>query len=510
LLDRGWRPALRERLRAEERRLCLRRERVPWTNWGGTAACTAAVSWLPETTEDVVAIVRECRARGGSLRMVASGFSWPRLVPTDDTLVFTERLDSLALDTTDPTRPLLVAGAGATNRQINTFLAPHGLALPWNVVLETVRIGGTVSTGTHGSGRDTATMGDLLEAVELVDATGALRRFTPADGDVFDALRLSFGSFGVVTRVWLRLRPMTAMRQVDRKVPLDEALAKLEAYTREHDAVELYWFPFTDWVWLRTLDQTDAAVTHRPLSSWAVKAQHYVQMWGLRQGTRLCARRWPRGLPAWIRFSTRWLRFGEAVVPLPDAVHYRQWIESMRVGCVEAAVPMAPGFEGARLAFAQLRARTEAWAARGQYPMNLAVNVRFIGESRALLSPAFGEPLTMWIEALCQGRSEGWEAFSGELLADWLSLPGALPHWAKELAQLPGGLPRLRDLAGPRLGRFVAARQRAGVDPEGMFLNPLLRTLLKPARACGAADRPFGMAEQYSSDHPDGPGAQAR
>ena len=106
---------------------------------------------------------------------------------------------------------------------------------------------------------------------------------------------------------------------------------------------------------MRTLDHTDAAITHRPLSSWAVKAQHYVQMWGLRQGTRCFARLWPKGLPRWIRFSTVWLRFGEAVVPLPDAQHYRQWIESMRVGCVEASVPMGPGFEGARVAFAQLR-----------------------------------------------------------------------------------------------------------------------------------------------------------
>jgi hypothetical protein len=272
---------------------------------------------------------------------------------------------------------------------------------------------------------------------------------------------------------------MVSMRQVDRKIPLDEALAGLEAYTREHEAVELYWFPFTDWVWLRTIDRTDAAVTHRPLSSWAVKGQPYVQMWGLRQGTRLFARLWPGGLPLWIRFSTLWLRFGEAVVPLPDSVHYRQWIESMRVGCIEAAIPMEPGFEAARAAFAQLRARTDAWAARGRYPLNLTVNVRFIGQSKALLSPAWGEPLTMWIEALCQGRSEGWEAFSGELLDDWLSLPGALPHWAKELDQLPGGIARLREMAAPRLERFVAARRQAEVDPNGMFLNPLLRSLLE-------------------------------
>lgn len=482
LLDAGWRPGLAARLHAAERALCFRREHLPWTNWGGTAACEAALAFLPETTEDVVAIVKEARAAGRRVRVVGSGFSWPRLCPTDDVLVFAERLDRLALDRSDPARPLLVTGPGATNRQIEAFLGAAGLVLPWNVVLETVRIGGTVNTGTHGSGRATATMGDLLEAVELVDADGTLRVFRASDGgDVFAALRLALGSFGVATRFWLRTEPMVAVRQVDRKVPLGDALASLERLVAEHDAVELYWFPFTDWAWLRVVDRTDAPVTHRPLASRVTQLQHLVQMGFLRATMRVVARRFPAWTPATVRLSAAFLTFGERVVPLPDAQHYRQWIEAMRVGCVEAAFPPGEGFADVKAAWSAIERRIEEAAARGSYPLNLTVNLRFVGRSDALLSPAWGHPVTAWIEALCAERSPGWDAFGAALLGDWLALPDALPHWAKEFEHVAGATALLRSRYGERLDRFVAARAAAGVDPDGTFVNDLVGRLLAEA-----------------------------
>src|SRR5262245_64076025 len=80
----------------------------------------------------------------------------------------------------------------------------------------------------------------------------------------------------------------------------------------------------------------------------------------------------------------------------------------------------------------------DEWAARGRYPLNVAVNARFIGSSDALLSPAFGPGVTCYIEALSMEPTEGWTEFSAELAARWLAIPGALPHWAKEFEHVPG------------------------------------------------------------------------
>src|SRR6185436_18692333 len=90
-------------------------------------------------------------------------------------LVFCERLCGVEIDLGDPEQPAAWVECGTTNRQLNSALAAAGFQVPWNVVLETVRVAGIVSVGTHGSGRETATMGDLVLALDVIDATGERR-----------------------------------------------------------------------------------------------------------------------------------------------------------------------------------------------------------------------------------------------------------------------------------------------------------------------------------------------
>ena len=114
---------------------------------------------------------------------------------------------TVTVDVRDPQRPLLIAEAGATNQQMNAVLAQHGLTLPFNVVLESVRIGGLVATGSHGSGWEMPTLSDLVEAIEIVNAAGELicYRAETHGPQVMNAVRVSLGMFGLIYRVHLRV-----------------------------------------------------------------------------------------------------------------------------------------------------------------------------------------------------------------------------------------------------------------------------------------------------------------
>jgi hypothetical protein len=50
-----------------------------------------------------------------------------------------------------------------------------------------------------------------MEAVELVDGLGNCRYFHASDPkigkDLFSSIRLALGTFGVLTRIWLRVQP---------------------------------------------------------------------------------------------------------------------------------------------------------------------------------------------------------------------------------------------------------------------------------------------------------------
>jgi hypothetical protein len=180
------------------------------------------------------------------------------------------------------------------------------------------------------------------------------------------------------------------------------------------------------------------------------------------------------------------MSFRDRVLGQADAQHCRRWLELFRCRCVEVAFKLDGNADRLRQAWAAMQELVDEYAARGLYPLNVAVNARFIGSSDALLSPAFGPGVTCYIEALSAEPTEGWNEFSAELAARWLAIPGALPHWAKEFEHVPGIAGIARERLGERLERFRGALERTGTDPNGMFVNPLLGRLLldgEPASA---------------------------
>jgi hypothetical protein len=479
LLHAGWRPPLKAHLDDQERDALRHREQVPWVNWAGLASCRAQVVCAPTTIDDLIDAVGEAHSSGRRVRVVGSGFSWTALVPSDDTLIFCERLDRIAVDLSDPARPQVWAEAGVTNRQLNRELERHGLCVPWNVVLETVRIAGIASTGTHGTGKVTATVGDLVEALEVVDSHGRLRVLSEetVGGDVMSAVRLGLGLFGVIARVKLRVVPIYRVRQTDQRLPMSSMLGEISELIRAHDSVELYWFPFNRDIWMRTIDRTDAPRTIQGHGFW-FRTLNFLQNGWLVVFSKLFLRFAPGLTPTLLRVGMRMLPFRTRVLNLPESHHYHHWIEMMPCGCLEVGFKADPDCANVRVAWGATQRLVEAYASRGLYPLNLSLNMRFIGSSGALLTPAYGEGLTCYIEIMWMGRPEGWREFSSELCREWLKVPGALPHWSKEFEHVSGVVPIIRASLGDRLGRFIAALAESGVDPERAFWNPLLRRLL--------------------------------
>ena len=132
----------------------------------------------------------------------------------------------------------------------------------------------------------------------------------------------------------------------------------------------------------------------------------------------------------------------------------------------------------------------EQYARRGLYPLNLTLNVRFIGSSGALLTPAYGEGMTCYVEIMWMGRPEGWSEFSSELCREWLKVPGALPHWSKEFEHVEDVVSIMRANLGDRRARFLSALEQSGIDPERNFFNPLTRRVLRDEIAPLPGDEP--------------------
>jgi hypothetical protein len=478
LLRAGWRPKLRAALDERERQTLRSGEQVPWVNWAGLASCRAQFVSTPETVDDLVAAVREARARKLRVRVVASGFSWSSLVPSNDALIFCERMNRIVVDVSDPARKAVWVEAGVTNRQLNRELEKHGLCMPWNVVLETVRIAGIASTGTHGTGKRTSTVGDLVEALEVVDSEGKLRVLSEetVGAETMNCARLGLGLFGVIARIKLRVVPTYRVSQTDQRLAMGAMLDRLSTLVDAHDSVELYWFPFNRDVWVRTIDRTDAPRTLRGHGFW-FRTQNFLQNASAIVFFDFVTRLVPAVTPALLRVGMRMLPFRTRVLDLSESHHYHHWIEMMPCGCLEVGFKADADYANVRRAWETTQRVVDEYAKRGLYPLNLSLNVRFIGSSNALLTPAFGEGITCYVEIMWMGRPNGWAELSSELCLEWLKVPGAMPHWSKEFEHVPGVVPIIRASLGDRRVRFLDALAKSGVDPERVFWNPLLRRL---------------------------------
>ncbi|MGH2759695.1 MAG: FAD-binding protein [Actinomycetota bacterium] len=449
----------------------------PWSNWGRTSSCRPGHSFFPRRVEDLVEIVRFARERGLGVRPVGSGHSWSPLVTTDDVLVYVQNLNDVAVDLSDDEHPRVVVGSGATNREVNAVLERHGYALPLNVVLESVRFGGLVATGSHGSGRDNQTISDLVHAIDLVTATGRLRRYEAGvdDEDVMNAVRLNLGMFGLMSAITLDVQKSWNVRARDIKVPVAEVFDKVDELVLSHENLDLFWFPFSERFWVKSWDRVDAPAEQKPRASRVDRVGGAVRtrMWRAMLGVTATA---PRLTPFVCRVGAAAApKVRDDVVEIVEAIHYSRGIEIVRTGCVEMAFKIDPSFDAVRTAIKTVMDAVKTEAETGRYPLNVCMNVRFICNSDCLLSPASGEGRTCYIEILGCSPPEGWRRFSAAIGREWLDLPHARPHWAKEWRHIPRILEHIESELGDDVRRFDRIKDHERVDPDGMFLNATLR-----------------------------------
>jgi hypothetical protein len=448
-----------------------------WSNWGRTAHCQPDYFFHARTVDDLRQIIGFARDEGRRIRAVATGHSWSAIVPTDEILVNVQALNRVHLDLRDADHPRVTMECGATVLEVNNVLEKAGYALPFNVVLESVRFGGLIATGSHGSGWNHQTLSDLVHAIEIFGADGELRHFEAGvdSEEVMNAARLNLGMFGLIYRLTLNVQPTWNVRAQDRLVPIEATLDQLPALIAAHDNLELFWWPFTDRLWLKTWHRVEGATTAPALRHDQVDRTRSAIEQRLYGGVLGVMRRFPKTTP---RGSAALLGYTpsrrDMVVNVMEAIHYRRSLEVAKMGCLEIAFKVDPDLSTVKAAMQVAFDMNRHYAARREYPFNVTMNTRFIHNSDCWLSPAFGEGHTCYIEVLSAADPAHWRRFSGEVGREWLTLPHALPHWAKEYKQIPGVTDHIKREMGANIARFNRIKAELKVDPDDMFVNPTL------------------------------------
>jgi FAD/FMN-containing dehydrogenase len=156
---------------------------------------------------DVRAVVGWAQSNDVGLVSRSGGHAYNGASTSDDAVVVdVGRLNGVALS-----GGVATIGPGTRNIDVYAGLAHHGVTAP-SGSCPMVGAGGLITGGGMGlAGRELGLALDRVTSFDVVTADGQLRRADAAhEPDLFWALRGGGGSFGIVTAIRLRVRPVTS------------------------------------------------------------------------------------------------------------------------------------------------------------------------------------------------------------------------------------------------------------------------------------------------------------
>ncbi|MCJ8014666.1 FAD-binding protein [Paenibacillus sp. KQZ6P-2] len=433
--------------------LSLSENQKVWKNWSGIVRSTPRHMVYPATVNEVISLVQSCAKEGKGIRVVGAGHSFTPLVQTGDVLV---SLDHLAgVEPVEEASRSVWIWAGTRLRDVSEALYQQGWAQENLGDIDTQSIGGAIGTGTHGTGIRFGSLSTQLLEVQVVTASGELLTCSEHQNrDIFKSLQVSLGMLGIIVKVRIRVVPLTVLHYKSERFSIDECFQRLAEFRDNHDHFEFYWFPYTDVVQVKWLDETD----ERPSGSrfWNHVNQLVMEnaFFGiLSEGCRM----FPGLCKPVSRLSARFVPTGQ------DVAYSHQLFATQRLvrfNEMEYSVPAEKIVE----VVSDIRASVATQCHAVHFP----VECRYVKGDDIWLSPAYGRDSAYIAVHMYKGMDH--QAYFQDIEEIFRRYEGR-PHWGKMHTRTAEELSGLY----PQWEAFQDVRKQ--LDPSGMFQNEYLRKL---------------------------------
>ncbi|MEZ7006592.1 D-arabinono-1,4-lactone oxidase [Streptomyces sp. AD55] len=428
-----------------------------WRNWGGNVSARPAREAVPASVGEVAEAVRRAAEEGLRVKAVGTGHSFTAIAATDGLLIRPRLLTGIRR--IDRRAMTVTVEAGTPLKRLNTALAREGLSLANMGDIMEQTVSGAVGTGTHGTGRDSASIAAQLRGLELVTADGSVLTCSARENpEVFAAARIGLGALGVVTALTFAVEPLFLLTAREEPMPLPRVLDRFDELWAENEHFEFYWFPHTDGT--ITKRNNRSAGPERPVPPLRGWFEDEFLSNGVFQAANWAGRAVPATVPAIARVSSRALS-ARTYTDIP----YKVFTSPRRVRFVEMeyALPREAAVEAVR----ELKAVIDRSRLRVGFP----VEVRTAPADDITLSTASGRD-TAYI-AVHMFRGTPYRSYFTAAERVFTAYEGR-PHWGKVHTRTAEHLAEVY----PRFGEFTALRDR--LDPDRRFQNDHLRRVLGP------------------------------
>jgi FAD/FMN-containing dehydrogenase len=387
-------------------------------NWSGSMRVAPSHIARPSSEDELAELVRSAAGEGKTVRVMGAGHSSTPLIDTRDTVVSLEKMKGVTAHDAPRCRATILPGMSvdeASKALLELELAMHNTG-----DVDVQFVSGAIGTGTHGSGIEQGNLSWMLAGMRMVTADGSVREFSvDTDPEFLDAARVGLGTFGIFSALTLQLQPAYKLLRHEWCADLEPVFAHFDELVYGNRHFDMYWYPRSDEVKLRTANQPGRGMTELP---WAKQLKEEL------------------GWVGEILPRVRTLKFDE----------------------MEYAVPAEAGVE----CFKEVRRRV---LERHRQYVGWRVLYRTVAADGGWLSPFHGRA-SATIAILQNVGLEYWAYFKD--IEPIFRAYGGRPHWGKKHTLKAADLRPLY----PRWDDFL--RQRSQMDPAGVFLNPYLKELL--------------------------------
>lgn len=425
-----------------------------WQNWSGSVEFSPEKVVYPASEEEIIRLVKECRAQGKQLRVVGSGHSFTPLVKTNGLLVSLDNYQGV-LEVDRATNQATVR-AGTKIKRLGAELFSYGLAQPNLGDIDVQSIAGAVSTGTHGTGATLGSLSTQIVGLRLITAAGEIVECSATKNpELFKAGQVSLGALGIISQITLQLAPVYRLHYEWRKETLEHCLTNYEKYRQEFRHFEFYWFPHTNDALVKFMQPTEQPARSRnlvrKLNDTVVENGAF---WLLSEVARL----FPQRAASVAQLTGKLLSGGS------DLNYSHQMFATTRLVKfqeMEYNIPVEH--------FADVIREIDQTIRREKFEVHFPLECRFVQADDIYLSPA-SQRASAYI-AVHMYKGMQYKAYFAAIEQIFRRYQGR-PHWGK-LHTLQAN--ELRQLY-PDWEKFQLARQQ--LDPQDLFLNDYLKTLL--------------------------------
>lgn len=429
-----------------------------WRNWAGNVTARPAREVTPASVDELRAAVRQAKEDGLKVKPVGTGHSFTPAAATDGLLIRPELLTGIRR--IDREAGTVTVEAGTPLKRLNAALAREGLSLTNMGDIMEQTVSGATSTGTHGTGRDSASISAQITALELVTADGSVltcsEKGTEEERAVFAAARIGLGALGVISAITFAVEPVFFLTAREEPMTFDRVTSEFDALYAENEHFEFYWFPHTGNC--TTKRNNRSAGPEDPPGRISAFVEDEILSNGLFQVVNTVGRAVPATIPGIAKISSKALS-ARTYTDIP----YKVFTSPRRVRFMEMeyAVPRAALVETLR----ELKTMVERSNLRISFP----VEVRTAPADDITLSTASGRE-SAYI-AVHMYRGTPYQAYFTAAERIFTAHEGR-PHWGKIHTRGADYFAQ----AYPRFAEFTALRDR--LDPDRLFGNAYLRRVL--------------------------------